>query len=542
MVLHLTLPLILMFFVLSACSKKSLTELAENENQNSTNGGNGSNNGSSGNNGSNNQNSFLFLINSDTQFNGEFGTIVKFNKTTEQYDVVYNDSLDRRMQNNITQTSNNFRLPGIVHNTESIRGSYIILGDINDQNFSNYQIGYFNEQDSSFNVLNIGFTNLEIAYSGHFAMLTATDGFNYVVNPTGYQLVDTLLNLDGATESLNLASSYFPLGKGKFVANSFPLNSSVSNKIILFSADLSQQTIKIDTDHLIYQVLGFNEESVIFMTKNTAGDQSLYYYRYADNYLNKFYTALVNNDSIKISEKLAKDENGNYYILIRNTTMQSHHLYQISTSTGVMTEKANQSATGLSTSLFDCEAVGFDKYNSYSFKSAIITDSKLYTTCKKSTTERIVIEADFMQQQIHTFIYSTANSVGEVFSYKGENYIKSGNGAVLFSITNNALSLGSLNQGQIFSDALTNCNANLPNGYNCTNMQFLGLGTMPDDYRMKSKANSVIYSITNGVTPISYIMITDGVDSTINMSIENMMIGYGKFVDQFYLQSMFESI
>ena len=147
-----------------------------------------------------------------------------------------------------------------------------------------------------------------------------------------------------------------------------------------------------------------------------------------------------------------------------------------------------------------------------------------------------------MQQQIHTFIYSTANSVGEVFSYKGENYIKSGNGAVLFSITNNALSLGSLNQGQIFSDALTNCNANLPNGYNCTNMQFLGLGTMPDDYRMKSKANSVIYSITNGVTPISYIMITDGVDSTINMSIENMMIGYGKFVDQFYLQSMFESI
>lgn len=540
-----SMPLMLMLIVLSACSKKSLTELAENENQNSSNGGNGSNNGNNGNNGSNgsnNQTSYMFLMNSDSQMNSQPGTIVRFNKSTEQYDLVYDDSLDRKMDNNIADTSSNYRLPGIVHNSESVRGSYLILGDINDQNFTHYQIGFFNEQDSSLSVLNLGFTNREIAYSGHYAMLTATDGFNYVINPTGYQAVDNLINLDGATESLKLTSSYFPIGKGKFIANSIPQNSSVSNKIILFSADSSQQSIKVDTDHFIYQVLGFTEESVIFMTKNTAGDQSLYYYRYADNYLNKFYTALANSGSVKISEKIAKDENGNYYILVRNSTLQIHHLYQVSNSTGVMTEKASQSATGLSTSLFDCDAAGFDRYNSFSFGSAIVNNNKLYTTCKKTSTEKIVIEVDFTQQQFNLFIYPTTNNIGDVFSYKGENYIKSGNNTKLFTISNNTLNLSSTNQGQIYSEAQDICTVDLPNGYNCTNIQFLGAGIFPGDYRIKPSTRTVIFSITDGANPLTYLMVTDGVSDPLKINMQNIITGYGKLLDQFYLQSMFESL
>lgn len=461
----------------TACSKKALSELAANEDQNSRGGGSGgSGGGTGGSGGSSSGTTKIYLMNTDTTYNTSLGKILKFDTSAKTYtDLNIVNSTSQWYAAAFTNNSSANLGFNAFHPTDP--GTFLIRNDSGTYNV--YYFDYTTENVTSTNVPAVGQYQY-IAYSGGFGITkNAQQNSYYVINGPGGTSVDanTFLGLDGSTESVTNTtySLHYGLSRGIFISNSVPNGQTTSDKLLIYNAASPSTITRVSTDQIVLTVMSYSDTSAIVATGNVAGDRAVYFINLSTLSATKILDYPVSGDSVVLSLASHQDTNLDYYVIVRNSTLSKHSLIKVNHTTGAISTVAEEDATNLTNSMFDCTltTANYNKSSS-TFGSTVFNNSKLYFTCKTSN-KVYLIETDFTNQTMTTYVLNAANSqYSYLFKYKDELYATTSSSEFAqITLSGGNLTLSSTTSNTLMTDIIASCNANIT-GADCNSLTIAG--------------------------------------------------------------------
>ena len=458
-----------------ACSKKALSELAANEDQNSSGGGSsgGSGGGSGGSGGSTSAPSALYMMNINANFGSNAGGILK-------YDTAAKTFTDLNIQNSTSQlyaaaiNNNSSMNLGMNAFHSSDPGNYLVRNDS-----GTYSVHYFDYSSNTLTNTNVTVSSSSryIAFSGGYGMTSnlSQSSATYILNGSTATNADTFLGLDGTNESIIANGNYYGLGKGLFAVTSIPSGQSVSDKILIFNASNPSTIERITTDQVILTVMRYSDTSALVATGNTAGDRAVYFVKYSPLTVTKILDYPVSGDDVTLSLAAHQDSSQDYYVIVRNTTLNKHSLIKVNHTTGAISTAAEEDATNLTNSMFDCtlSTANYNRSNG-TIGNTMFNNSKMYYTCKTSS-KVYLIETDFTNQTMTTYILNNSDpNYSYLFKYKDELYATvSGSSFSQITLSGGNLTLSSTTSNTLMTDLTASCNANFT-GADCSSLSLVG--------------------------------------------------------------------
>lgn len=447
------------------CSKKALTELASSENQNQSNSGDSGSNGGGSN--GNQFNQKFFLLNVGTSFAQENGNIIQVNPDTGSVTDINTGTTNPLMSVEISSTLENKN--SISAFDISRTRSYLV----EDLGSGNYGLRYLNLDDGTFNSTSVQLQSGEpdIAISGDYAIVTDSSSVNQLVNGNVVTPLNTFLSLNGSTEDVSATSQFYALGSGKFIVASSP-NGQSSNQLIIFDAANASTAVRVATNYSINTVIKYSDSSAIVAVSNTAGDKAIYFINYSDLSTTKIYENLIASGEPQLTLFLMgyQDSNQDYYVLLKKNSVTKFTMLKINHTNGAVTTAAEQNWTGLNNgSMNDCNISNNSNTGSGSFRSTVLSDSKMFFTCSTTSNKTYLIEANFANQTLTNYLLlnSALSSIG-LAMYKNELYTKTGsNTFAKVEISNGTLTTTTTHQ--LKSDLIADCSAKYSN-LDCANL------------------------------------------------------------------------